>query len=138
MRVDQLATEFLYWGKLIRPESYDEFSHYFSTMLRRNRVLAIEDESGISCILCFFITNDLAPFANKPTWATPKDSPRGHTFFIDKMVARSWNPSLRRLVQSEVEKRYPNITQAYWLREPHNRSVIIKKRKNYVYSEVSG
>lgn len=91
----------------------------------------------MECLICYFITDDIQKFANRPLWSTPEDSKQAGTFFIDKMVALKWTKSLRVAVQEAVLKKYPFIEQAYWLREPNNRSVIIKRRREYVHSQVA-
>jgi len=109
---------------------------YVSEMLRRKRVIAIYGEEGMECIILFFLTNEanLKTFSNRPMWSTPQDNEHGNIIFIDKMIARRWSSTLRRLVESEVVSRFPNVTQAQWLREPDNRNVIINKRGNYVHA----
>jgi len=108
---------------------------YTSEMLRRKRVIAIYGDEGMECILFFFLTDreNLRTFSNRPMWSTPKDNEEGDIIFIDKMISRKWNSTLRRLLQSEIEQKFPNVTEAQWLREPNNRSVIIK-RGNYVHA----
>ena len=109
---------------------------YVSEMLLRNRAIGIYSNNGMECFIFFFITDEenLHTFSNRPMWSTPPDNEYGNIFFVDKMVARRWTPALRRLVQREVESNFPNVDQAFWLREPNNRNVIIKKRETYVHA----
>lgn len=137
MNFYELSKMFMFWGKQIKESEFENFKRYFSIMLTRNRVLAISSESGLECIICYFLTDEMDSFINRPMWSTPKDTESGRTFFVDKMVAKHWTPSLRKLVQSEVEQRFPSVTRAHWLREPNNRSVIINKRGINVYSQMA-
>ena len=106
-------------------------------MLSRNRVMTVFDGSNLECVLCYFLTDELDTFINRPMWSTPVDNEKGHIFFVDKMVARKWTPTLRKLVEQQVSEKFPQVIKGFWLREPFNRSVIIKKRGNYVHSKVA-
>ena len=128
MNFFNLATHFMTWGKMIEPRNYLKFKAYFSEMLKRNRVMVVTGDNGIECLICYFLTDELDTFINRPMWSCPKDNEQGHIFFIDKMVAHKWTPSLRKLVQKQVEEKFPHVNRGFWLREPFNRSVIISKR----------
>ena len=123
-----LAQIFMYWGKRIKPSELPSFRRYLSVMLSRNRVLTVFNGINLECVLFYFLTDELDSFINRPMWSTPNDSEEGHIFFVDKMVSKHWTPSLRKLVQQEVESKFHKVDRAIWLREPNNRSVIIKKR----------
>ncbi len=133
MTFENLVIQFLIWGKPIKPLETQNFKKYLSTMLKRDRVLLIESDMGMECLLCYFLTDTLEPFANRPMWSCPEDNFNGHIFFVDKMISSRWTPTLRRLVRDQVEERFPQVDQAFWLREPNNRNVIIKKRGRYVH-----
>ena len=132
-----LAQLFMYWGKYIKPEHMENFRSYFSKMLARNRVIAVLNGTDLECIICFFLTDEMDTFINRPTWSTPIDNEHGHIIFIDKMVARKWTPELRRTVYDQIESKFPQVDKAIWLREPFNRSVIINKRSTHVHSQIS-
>ena len=134
MKFFHLAQLFMYWGKYIKPSELSNFRNYLSTMLSRNRVLTVFNGTNLECVLCYFLTDELDTFINRPMWSTPSDNDNGHIFFVDKMVARKWTPTLRKLVELEVEQKFPKVDKGFWLREPFNRSVIIKKRGSHVYS----
>lgn len=137
MTIYDILNSFIYWGKYVKSEQVPSFKRYISEMLRRNRVMVIDGDNGMEALICYFITDDVTKFNNRPLWSCPQDSERGHTIFIDKMVARHWTHALRREVQSSIEKKFPFIEQAYWLREPNNRSVIIKRRRAHeLHSQV--
>ena len=137
MKLDDLFYQFIVWGKLIRPSEFPYFKRYLTKMLERNRVMVIEDEDEMQAILCFFLTDDIKKFDNRPTWSTPYDTEDGEIIFIDKMVAKVWTKELRNTVYEAIETKYPWVNQAVWLREPKNRHVIINKRRTHVHSKVS-
>ena len=128
----------MYWGKKIKASELTNFRNYLSKMLARNRVLAIFDGINLECVICYFLTDEMDTFINRPTWSTPMDNEEGHIFFVDKMVAHKWTPTIRKLVQRQIEEKFPQVTQAIWLREPFNRSVIINKRRTHeLHSQIS-
>ena len=129
MNLSNLHTYFQAWGKMVRPQEIGSFNRYVSRMLRRNRVIILNGEDGMEAILFYFLTDDVSLFNNRPLWSTPEDDENGHTIFIDKMVARKWTKLVRLAVQDAIEKKYPHVETAYWLREPLNRSVIIRRRR---------
>ncbi len=118
-----LVAEIASWGYPLKPQFHD----YLAIMLHRERVIMVESERGIEAVIFYFLTDDIKPFENKPTWATPMDS-NGSTMFIDKMLCRSWTKLVREAIREQVESRYPQVEQAIWLRRPKNRHVILKRR----------
>lgn len=129
MNILNLLSYFQSWGMVMRQSEILKFNRYVSEMLRRNRVIIINGKDDMEAILFYFITDDHKKFDNRPLWSTPQDSETGSTIFIDKMVAKRWTKSLRLTVQNAIEEKYPFIEQAFWLREPKNRNVIIKRRR---------
>ena len=132
MNLSNLHTYFQAWGKLVRPGEVLNFNRYVSKMLIRNRAIVVNGEDGMEAIMFYFLTDDVKPLINRPMWTTPQDTESGHIIFIDKMVASKWTKSVREAVQEAIEKKYPNVHEAFWLREPLNRSVIIKRRSEHV------
>ena len=132
MNLSNLHTYFQAWGKLVRPGEVLNFNRYVSKMLIRNRAIVVNGEDGMEAIMFYFLTDDVKPLINRPMWTTPQDTESGHIIFIDKMVASKWTKSVREAVQDAIEKKYPNVDEAFWLREPLNRSVIIKRRREHV------
>jgi len=137
MRIYDILNSFMYWGKVIKSTEMPHFKWYISEMLRRNRVMIVNGENGMECLICYFLTDDTAKFSNRPMWSCPEDSHEAKTIFIDKMIARKWSKSLRMAVEEAVLKKYPFVEKAHWLREPFNRSVIINRKSNHVYSQVA-
>ena len=115
--------------------------NYAKEMLRRNRVIAIYIDNVLECTIFFFITDkdNLKTFSNRPMWSTPEDNENGNILFVDKMIAKTWTPTIRKVLEHEITVKFPKIDEAFWLREPNNRSVIIKKRgtNETVYSQIS-
>lgn len=124
---DDLIREFASWGYQIKPSQINRFNEYLWIMLRRGRVAMVENEEGLQAVIFYFLTDDLAPFENKPTWATPEDSDTGHIFFVDKMLCRKWTKSVREQIREQIEAKYPQVEEGHWLRRPYNRHVILKR-----------
>lgn len=138
MNINNLHLYFQAWGKLVRPADVQSFNRYVSKMLLRNRCIIINGEQGMEGIIFYFLTDDVKPYANRPMWTTPDDNESGHIIFIDKMVASKWTKSVRLEIQDAIEKKYHNVDEAFWLREPNNRNVIIKRRSTHeLHSQVS-
>lgn len=137
MNLGNLHFYFQSWGKMLKPDQVHNFNRYVSKMLMRNRTIIVNGENGIEAIMFYFITDDVKPFANRPMWSTPTDQEEGKVIFIDKMVAHRWTKSVRLAVMDALEKKYPEATEAYWLREPKNRRVIVKLGGSRVYSQIS-
>ena len=137
MNLNNLHLYMRSWGKVIKFEEIQKFNRYVSKMLLRNRVIIVNGDSGMDAIIFYFLTDDVSKFNNRPMWSTPDDSDNGPIMFIDKMIAKRWNKSVRLAVEKAVEKKYPFVEEAYWLREPKNRSVIIKRgRTHELHSQV--
>lgn len=134
MNISNLHLYFQSWGMLVRPGDVERFNQYATTMIRRNRVIVVNGDDGMEAILFYFVTDDRQKFANRPMWTTPEDQESGSTIFFDKMVARKWTKSLRLAVEKAIETKYPLAEEAFWLREPENRNVIIKRRREHVHS----
>ena len=137
MNLGNLAQYFQSWGKVLKESEIHKFNRYVSKMLLRNRTIIVNGENGMEAIIFYFLTDDVKPFVNRPMWTTPEDNESGSIIFIDKMVAHKWTKSVRLAVMDALEKKYPFAQEAYWLREPKNRSVIIKRgRTHELYSQV--
>ena len=135
MRIFDIINSFVYWGKVIKSSEIPRFKLYIAEMLRRNRVMIVNGDDGMECLLCYFITDNIAKFSNRPMWSTPEDSQEAKTIFIDKMVARKWDKSLREAVKTAINEKFPFVEEAHWLREPNNRHVIINiRRTDVIYS----
>lgn len=132
MRIYDILNSFMYWGKVIKSSEMPKFKLYIAEMLRRNRVMIVNGEEGMECLICYFLTNETEKFANRPMWSTPEDSTQSKTIFIDKMVARKWSRSLRDAVKNAINEKFPFVEEAHWLREPLNRHVIIDIRRTHV------
>lgn len=138
MTFDNVLTQIILWGNIVKPNQIANFRRYLAEMLRRRRVIVISENDNIKALICFFLTDSVSKFNNRPLWSCPPDTNNGNIFFVDKMIAEHWTPSLRRYLRDEVELRFPQVTEAYWLREPNNRSVIINRRRTHgLYSQVS-
>lgn len=137
MDISNLLYYFNTWGRVMKTSEIRSFYRYVSEMLKRNRTIIINDDDGMEAIIFYFLTDTPERYINRSMWSTPQDSEVGSTIFIDKMIARRWTKALRTAVQEAIETKYPFIEQAFWLREPKNRNVIIKRRGKHVYSQVA-
>jgi len=108
---------------------------YAKKMLDRGRIITIESDQ-VECVLFFFLINfeDKETYVNRPMWTCPEDTESGTTIFIDKMICRKWTVGLRKALEDAIVAKYPHVTDAFWLREPKNRHVIIKRGSRYVHS----
>ena len=131
MKFFHLAQLFMYWGKYIKPSELANFRGYLSKMLSRNRVMAIFDGPNIQCVLFYFITDELDSFIGKKNWSVPTDNENGHILFIDKLISKSWKPSIRRSLKLEIKSKFPLVNRVIWVTEPFNRSVIINIGDSY-------
>mgnify|MGYP001602317258 CR=1 FL=1 len=128
MKFDDLYWTFCSWGFALKPEYYQRFKVYFEDMLVRRRVIGFQNEDGLMAVLTYFITRDHHTLANKPEFATPQDDELGTEIYIDKMVCKKWNLSLRRAMQDMIETTFPNVQMGFWHRQPDNRCVVTYKR----------
>ena len=129
MTFDDLYWTFCSWGFAIKPEYYQRFKVYFEEMLRRKRVLIISEGNQFQAVIMFFITRNHETLANKPEFSIPYDDENGTEIYIDKMIAKSFNLKLKRIVQDTFESLYPNVQIGFWHREPNNRCVVTYKRR---------
>ena len=128
MKFDDLYWTFISWGYALKPGYYQRFKVYFEDMIRRKRVMILEDSNGIVAVITFFITRNHEALANKPEFACPMDDPNGSEIYIDKMICKRWTMGVRRLVQDIVESHFPRVMIGFWHREPDNRCVVTYKK----------
>ena len=128
MTFDDLATEFLTWGKCIKPDQYENFKKYLREMMHRNRVMFITNANKVEAVVMFHLTNNYDKLYKKSMWAIPEDEPDGSQIYIDKMICKAWNPPLRRKIQQTIEDYFPQVKVGYYHRAPYDRCVRIYRR----------
>ena len=138
MKFHHLANLMYNWGWQIKIEQYIAFSDYLKDMLKKNRVFVIYDGELIIAVVMYFLTDDYNKVYKKKTWETVSDNPEGHQMYIDKLVAKEWNPTLRKAVQMAIQEKFPQVKTAYYHRAPKDRLVTIMRRDiNVLQSTVS-
>lgn len=137
MRFENLISQLMLWGKVVKAFEIPYFRGYIDQMLKRNRVIFIEENGQILALICFFLVDETASYSNRPFWSCPEDNENGHIFFVDKMIARKWTPSMRRFFERQIVDRFPQVDTAFWLREPNNRNVIIRRREYELHSQMA-
>lgn len=132
MKFNQLSNLFYSWGWKIRVEHYTAFSDYLNAMLKRERVMVIEDETGIQAVLLFFLTDDYNKVYKKRTWDIVSDTPQGHQIYIDKLICKHFTKPMRIAIEDAITTKFPQITHAIYHREPYDRRVLIHRRLVHV------
>ena len=117
------------WGHSLKPEHVPSFNIYFHHMKRIGRVGVIEDNGVSEAIFFFYLTCNYKDLYKKSTWYVAQDDVYGNQVYIDKMICRSWNLSIRRKIQDWIEERFPNVTEGYYHRAPYDRCVKIYRRR---------
>jgi hypothetical protein len=137
MTFDHLANIFFSWGWKVPHNNYGMFKNYLQAMLKKDRVLVVKDGSNIVAILIYYITDDYETLYKKGTWDIAEDNPEGHQFYIDKLVALNFTPLIHRLIKEAVRERFPNVTEAFYHREPKDRCAkIIVRRQHEVLDTI--
>lgn len=134
MNLSNLHMFFLSCGKMIKTDGIRRFNRYVLDMVRRNRVIIINDERGMVAVLFYFLTDDVSRFKNRPMFSKIDDQDSGSILYIDMLVGRKWTKSVREALQEAIETKYPEVMEAHWLREPKNRNVIIKRRRELCHT----
>lgn len=119
MTFEHLANLFQNWGYEIKPHHYPQFRDYLMSMMRKRRVMIAWDGDRIQAVITFFLTNDYDPYYRRSMWSIPEDDPQGSQIYIDKMVCARWTPSIRKSLQSTIEKCFPNVMEGYYHRGPN-------------------
>jgi hypothetical protein len=95
----------------------DEYIH---TMAARDRLLTVHKEGRVIVALTFFVLPDMETAYKfhrvKKDWEAPPDLDFGSVIYIDHMEAYEWNPTIRRMVQHEIQTRFPSVETAIWFR----------------------
>lgn len=124
-----LASLFIRWGYLIKPHHYKNFELYFKEMLRRNRVMIVQNDTEIQAVLTYFLTDDYETLYKKSHWDIPRENPEGHQIYVDKMICKNWKVPIRRIVQDLIEDSFPNVMEGHYHRAPYDRHIKIMRRR---------
>ena len=68
----------------------------------------------------------------RPMWEVVEDDDHGTICYIDKLVALTWTPSIRRQIEATITTQYPQITTAVWHRPSETADRLIIKELRHV------
>lgn len=132
MRARDLAKYFYDWGWEIKHEYFVAFSDYLKEMLKRQRVIVIQNGEEVEAIIFFFLTHDFGLLYKKRTWDIVEDESDGSQIYIDKMVCRKFTKALRKELQDSIESKFPNVNVGVYHRAPKDRCIKIYSRRIHV------
>jgi len=132
MKFMDLAKLFYEWGWQIKPQHYEAFSRYLDSMLKRNRVMIIQNNSEVEAVILFYLTNDYEPFYKMKQWVIVPDDENGSQIYIAQMICKKWSKELRNSIREAIEEHFPNIDTVIYHRPPQDRCVKIKIGRVYV------
>lgn len=117
-------------GLRYRPSEMDQAIDYTTRMMDNGRVIMIWDRDMPQAVLFFSMTNDPDLFLKKGTWEYRSQDPEGKIIYLEKLISRGWNRKLRAQLETEIIKKYPNMTHGVWHRYAFwgDRKVISKRR----------
>jgi len=107
---------------------------YINNMIKDNRVIVINKDNEIYCVLMFSLEDNWEKFLKKQNWVYVSHNPFSETVYIEKIVSLGFDKELRKVIESELTKLYPHIKYGIWHRYAKwgDRKVIAKRRLNYV------
>ena len=129
MTYDKLLDVFSSWGLKLPTEHYWDFKQYCQNMLKRNRMMVVVNDGQVLAVLFFFITNDYNRIYRKGEFEYPMDNPYGFQVYVDKMLCKNWNYTIRKIVQQRIEESFPHVKEAVYHRAPNDRCVKIYRRR---------
>ena len=108
----------------------DEIIDYTTKMYDNGRIITISDPNGLFAVAFFSITDSPEEFLKKGELVYKSHDPVGKIVYLEKLVSRGWNRELRIEFETELLKKYPNITHGVWHRWAKwgDRKVIGKRR----------
>jgi len=100
-------------GIRFRESEIDQVLFYFSKMIEDKRIVVTEDESGLHTVICFSIGDSIEFFWKKKQWAYAPHDPQGLLFYIEKLISKGWNRSMREYIQAHIQSLYPHLREAH-------------------------
>ena len=121
-------------GVMFRAKEVMASIDYFSNMIETGRVIIIYKDGDPYAVMTFSITNDYEPFFKKKTWDYLAHDPSGKIIYIEKLVSKGWDRTMRIQFQDEISEKYPNLEYGVWHRIAQwgDRKVITKRRLTHV------
>ncbi len=92
---------------------------YMQEMYRLGRLVVVRDLKGAAGLCTFFLCRqfkDVARFYRKRVWDIPIDDADGDIAYIDKLIAREWNGTMRKMIQEALLIAHPHVRCAVWMR----------------------
>lgn len=114
-----------------------EYFRYLEQMTDRGRVVCVyaEDQTHTLAVVTFFLLPSLDAvheIHERPMWEVIEDDDHGEVCYIDKLVALTWTPSIRRQLEFVITAQYPQITTAVWHRPSELTDRLIVKELRHV------
>lgn len=120
-------------GANFKEEDLSGVHDYLTKMLDDHRVLAIFDGHEVIAIVTFSICSDYKKYYSKGVWEYMEHDPYGCTLYIEKLVSKTWNLELRRLMQDLFLEKYPFLTRGIWHRSRDNEDCLIQAKRRFDY-----
>ena len=95
------------------------YGDYLSQMYLKERVIAIMgmgEVLGMATLLIARDMEDVMNFHSRPLLTVPQDYPEGSIAYIDYLIAKRWDSSMRKMIQELIELKFPRVELAYWFR----------------------
>lgn len=107
---------------------------YTTKMCDNGRVIIISDSKGPYSVMFFSVTDDPDSFLKKESYEYKSHDPLGKILYIEKLISLGWNKSIRQEFETEILKKFPQITHGEWHRWAKwgDRRVIAKRRLQHV------
>ena len=133
MTVEQVHDMFISWGYAFPAEYHYAFNAYLREMLRRNRVMVVQNDIGdIEALITYFITDDATKFYKKGPWDTPEENLGGKHVYFDKMVAKDFGHfkiGIRHRFREFMEDYFKDQEELHYHRAPFDKHVTMKRRR---------
>lgn len=95
------------------------WADYLCKMYLKERVIAImgiDQCLGIATLLLARNMTDVEEFHKRPLLSVPQDYPEGRIAYIDYLIAKKWDTSMRKMIQELIELKFPKVELGYWYR----------------------
>jgi hypothetical protein len=101
---------------------------YCQAMLKKDRVIIIQNGEIIEAIIFYYLTNDWEKLYKKRTWDVVDDEIDGKQIYVDKMVCKHVTKEIRKELQEAIEKQFPQVELGIYHRAPKDRCIKIWRK----------
>lgn len=103
-------------------------TEYWRHMTEDERVIIIEENGDWKAILAFSICDHYASYENKELWEYKNHKADGSICYVEKLLAKEWNKSIRKKLEEVILSNFPNVKFGIWQRPSagKDRKVIFK------------